>query len=67
MTQRMTKADRCDRCGAEAFFLALKGTSHLLFCDHHGRYHAPALIHQGWEILDESHRLAQGQRSSVEV
>jgi len=67
MTKRMTKADRCDRCGAEAFFLAMRGSAHLLFCNHHGRFHAPALIHQGWEILDESHRLTESERQSQPV
>lgn len=58
MTQRMTKADRCDQCGSEAFFMAMKDDLHpLLFCVHHGRKHQTKLIHQGWDILDESERI----------
>jgi hypothetical protein len=58
MTTRMTKADRCDRCGSEAFFLAIKDDLHpLLFCAHHGRKYMDQMISQGWEILDESHRI----------
>jgi len=57
MANRMSKSDRCDRCNSEAFFLAIKGKKHLLFCAHHGRMHQEKLIADGWEILDESHRI----------
>ena len=30
-------ADRCDRCGAQAFFRALFSSGELTFCGHHGR------------------------------
>ena len=40
----LSAADRCDRCGAQAFVRArLHGGGELLFCAHHGRKHAPAL------------------------
>ncbi len=29
--------DRCDRCGAQAFFRAVFTHGELLFCGHHGR------------------------------
>jgi hypothetical protein len=54
-------ADRCDRCGAQAFVVALlehcESTKTLLFCAHHGRFHTPALESQGFDVLDFSHRL----------
>ncbi len=30
-------ADRCDRCGAQAFMRALFVNGDLMFCGHHGR------------------------------
>lgn len=38
---QMTAADRCDRCGAAAYVLAIfDNGSELLFCAHHSRrYH----------------------------
>lgn len=51
-------ADRCDRCGAQAFMIAIHPELHnLLFCAHHGRKHLPALESQGWAMLDYSDRL----------
>jgi hypothetical protein len=54
-------ADRCDRCGAQAFFVALledcESKQELLFCAHHGRFHAPSLVEQGFDVLDFSDRL----------
>ena len=53
----LTAADRCDRCGAQAYVRArLHGGGELLFCAHHGREHLPALRHRA-EIHDESERL----------
>ena len=51
-------ADRCDRCGAQAYVRALlPDGGELLFCAHHGRQHADALKSKGAAILDESNRL----------
>ena len=33
----LTIADRCDRCGAQAFIRALVAAGELTFCGHHGR------------------------------
>ena len=33
----LTVADRCDCCGAQAFFRALFASGELTFCGHHGR------------------------------
>lgn len=44
--------DRCDKCRAEAFMLAQKADSVLLFCGHHGREYRTNLEFDGWEVLD---------------
>ncbi len=33
----LTLSDRCDRCGAQAFFRAVFVSGELTFCGHHGR------------------------------
>ena len=55
----LTAADRCDRCGAQAYVRArLHGGGELLFCAHHGREHLPKLREHA-EIHDESERLIE--------
>lgn len=39
----LSVADRCDRCGAQAFVRVVLAAGELLFCGHHGRENAPAL------------------------
>ncbi len=39
----LTIADRCDRCGAQAFFRAVFRVGELTFCGHHGRAFQPQL------------------------
>jgi hypothetical protein len=54
----LSAADRCDRCGAQAYIRArLTGGGELLFCAHHGRQHLPELQARAIEIHDESDRL----------
>ena len=54
----LTVADRCDRCGAQAYVRArLTSGGELLFCGHHGREHLPKLQDVTAEIVDESERL----------
>ena len=48
----LTHADRCDRCGAQAFFRALLTAGELLFCAHHGREHAARLGQVALEVQD---------------
>ena len=49
MTQRLlapsdlTAMDRCDRCGAQAFYRAVLTSGELLFCAHHGREYGDKL------------------------
>ncbi|WNN93682.1 hypothetical protein SEA_CALLINALLBARBZ_32 [Arthrobacter phage CallinAllBarbz] len=51
-------ADRCDRCGAQAFVKAtLPGAHPLLFCGHHYRKHEPALLQADARIIDERSRI----------
>ena len=53
----LTAADRCDRCGAQAYVRArLHAGGELLFCAHHGREHLPKLREYA-EIDDQSERL----------
>ena len=50
LAPELTAADRCDRCGAQAYIRArLVSGGELLFCAHHGREHLPAL-------KDKAHR-----------
>lgn len=63
---RKPGVDRCDRCGSEAFVKAsIKGTGGLLFCAHHGRQHAPALVERGYCVLDYSHLLNESPSPSA--
>lgn len=40
----LTAADRCDRCGAQAYLrVVLMSGGELLFCAHHGRKFEPEL------------------------
>ena len=56
-TSPLTVADRCDRCGAQAFVrVMLASGGELLFCAHHGREHLPKLREHA-DIQDESERL----------
>jgi len=54
----LTAADRCDRCGAQAYIrVILPSGSDLLFCAHHGREHSEALVKANAEVHDETGRL----------
>jgi len=54
----LTVADRCDSCGAQAFFKASNASDLiLLFCGHHGRINEPGLIAKGFTVLDQTHRI----------
>lgn len=61
----LTSLDRCDRCGAQAFFRAVLTAGELLFCAHHGREHLPKLRNHA-EIHDESDRLIETPAVSPE-
>jgi len=48
----LNAADRCDRCGAQAFYRAVLATGELLFCAHHGRAHSARLAEVALELQD---------------
>jgi hypothetical protein len=55
----LTAADRCDRCGAQAYMrVTLASGMDLLFCAHHGKEHADKLKQVALKIHDESERIA---------
>jgi hypothetical protein len=63
----LTAADRCDRCGAQAYIRARLVTGgELLFCAHHGREHLPALMDKAVDVLDETERLQETRISSMD-
>jgi 4-hydroxyphenylpyruvate dioxygenase-like putative hemolysin len=64
-TKPLNPADRCDRCGAQAYVrVVLPSSRELLFCAHHNRQHGPALAKVAVEIQDETERLS---RAAVET
>ena len=55
----LSAADRCDRCGAQAYLrVELVSGGELLFCAHHAREHSDALREVAAHMTDETHRLA---------
>lgn len=56
-TSPLTAADRCDRCGAQAYVRVVLPTGELLFCGHHARRHADAFSDVAVHVQDETDRL----------
>jgi hypothetical protein len=55
----LTAADRCDRCGAQAYLrVELQTGGELLFCAHHAREHGDKLREVAVNVVDETHKLA---------
>lgn len=55
----LTAADRCDRCGAQAYIrVTLSSGGELLFCAHHGRAHEDKLRELSSSFQDETELLA---------
>lgn len=55
----LTAADRCDRCGAQAYVrVTLEGGFELMFCNHHSRQHSDKLRQVAMNIHDESAKLS---------
>lgn len=44
---------RCDKCNAQANFLAEKEAMMLYFCNHHGKEHLEKLEADEWEITQK--------------
>lgn len=60
----LSAADRCDRCGAQAYVrVILPSGGELLFCAHHGRKHSTKLREVAIDIQDETDRLGAGSSS----
>jgi hypothetical protein len=59
ISRPLTAADRCDRCGAQAYVrVTLLSGSQLLFCAHHARSYEAKLRELSADIEDESQQLA---------
>lgn len=55
----LTAADRCDRCGAQAYLrVELQSGGELLFCAHHAREHGDKLKQIAVKVVDETHKLS---------
>lgn len=55
----LSAADRCDRCGAQAYLrVELQSGGELHFCAHHAREHSDALREVAASFQDETHKLA---------
>lgn len=56
----LTAADRCDRCGARGYVMAMLSAGDLVFCGHHGRKYATALAAAAMLVHDESDQVLAG-------
>lgn len=53
VTRQLRVADRCDKCGAEAFVLAKFVAGELMFCGHHFNEYELMIREKSYEIVDE--------------
>ena len=54
----LSAADRCDRCGAQAYLrVELQSGGELLFCAHHAREHGDKLREIAAHVTDETGKL----------
>lgn len=58
-------ADRCDRCGAQAFVIVRGVTGDLFFCGHDFTKNEKALKDFAFEIIDERSYINEHSSSSV--
>ena len=59
-TAALSAADRCDRCGAQAYLrVELQSGGELLFCAHHAREHGDKLKEIAVNVVDETHKLSK--------
>lgn len=70
MTESVTRllkvSDRCDACGAQAFFLVELKTGELTFCRHHFSKHEESLLEIAVDVYDESDVLTAPKRPVFE-
>jgi transcription elongation factor Elf1 len=57
-------ADRCDRCGAQAFVLATGVSGELLFCGHHYHKYEYAITQWAYKIVNELDTINEKSASS---
>lgn len=63
----LSAADRCDRCGAQAYLrVELQSGGELLFCAHHAREHGDKLREIAANVVDETHRLSTTPASAAD-
>lgn len=66
-TQPLTAADRCDRCGAQAYVrVLLNSGGELLFCAHHMRKHDDSIRKIASDIQDETDKLTESKKDAEE-
>ena len=53
----LTQADRCDRCGAQAYVRVVLAGGELLFCAHHYSAHSEGLQPVAVRVEDNTHHL----------
>ena len=62
----LTAADRCDRCGAQAYLrVELQSGGELLFCAHHAREHGDKLKQIAVKLVDETDKLTDTPSTSA--
>jgi hypothetical protein len=57
-------ADRCDRCGAQAFVLATGVSGELMFCGHHYHKYEYAITQWAYKIVNELDTINEKSASS---
>jgi hypothetical protein len=57
-------ADRCDRCGSQAFVIVKGVNGELYFCGHHYEKHQKSLESYAFEIVDERWAINDKNKSS---
>ena len=58
VVEALNVADRCDRCGAQAYLrVILASGGELLFCAHHARAHEDKLQQVALKIQDETAKI----------
>ena len=63
----LTAADRCDRCGAQAYLrVELARGGELLFCAHHAREHGDKLREIAISVHDETDKLSDTPATAPE-
>lgn len=50
----ITAKDRCDKCGAQAYFMPILDSGDLLFCRHHFMENKEILEEISYHIVDQS-------------